>query len=271
MSALATAPTIFLSYALADRETALKITEGLIERGLNVWRDQQGINPGDSIAETVADAISSRDVLVILVSRASMHSRMVAAELSNALDRRDIEIVPVLLEAAEVPVGLAGRQAVYFAGSTVDVDRIFNRVMDGWESFNLNSMAPNQFESLVEEFLQSCGYVLERTDGSADSGVDLHGYYQDELQLLLPVPVFIKIASGRAQRVSPRDMAAFADYLKPRQGVGLFVTTSQLTSVTRGFLEQLRASGTQLQVLDAPRLRSLARVKGVTTDPSKDW
>jgi predicted ATPase len=105
----------FVSYASADRATAVHLAAILEERGIPVWIDRTGIQGGTSWAEEIVGAIRSASTVIVLCSAASMQSRNVRQELQLAWDEAR-PIVPVLLEPVDFPDAIAffvqGRQWV---------------------------------------------------------------------------------------------------------------------------------------------------------------
>jgi hypothetical protein len=106
---------VFLSYASADRERALRVADLLAERGIGVWIDRQSIAGGTSWSAEIVQGIRGCAVLVVLCSDLSFHSRNVQQEVQLAWES-DRPALPLLLERAELPpaiaYALAGRQWV---------------------------------------------------------------------------------------------------------------------------------------------------------------
>jgi hypothetical protein len=103
----ATAPSLFLCHSSSDKEFARKLAIGLAGNGLKVWIDEAEIQVGDSLLSKIESGILGAKYLVVLLSRASVQSRWCQEELRMALARqisgRDITVLPVLIEACEVP------------------------------------------------------------------------------------------------------------------------------------------------------------------------
>ena len=103
-------PSVFISYAHADRELAQAIARGLEERGLKVWVDENELLPGDSIIEQISTAVAGVDFFCALVSTASRESNWCRKELSLAvtqgLGREGATVIPVRVGHVEMPESL---------------------------------------------------------------------------------------------------------------------------------------------------------------------
>lgn len=107
---------VFLSHAAADREFARRLREDLSAANIQVWDDEEILDPGDSIQAELAAAINSADAVLILISQAASRSPWMTRELAHALTTKvenpQLRIVPVLIEkGAELPFVL--RDLVY--------------------------------------------------------------------------------------------------------------------------------------------------------------
>jgi hypothetical protein len=111
-------PTIFLSYAHEDREIVARVEQALVDNGLAVWRDQNGLVAGSSFVQGIGDALDSVEAIAVFFSPHSDLSRAVQAEMDAAVARSweresPAVVVPVLLVGAHEPTGvLRGQHAV---------------------------------------------------------------------------------------------------------------------------------------------------------------
>jgi hypothetical protein len=112
-------PLIFLSYASPDRDQVLEHYEWLSRAGHNVWLDQKHILPGQEWDLVINQALDRAALVIAFVSTNSVQRRgYVQREIRRALDRRleqladDIFLIPVLLDAVELPSELRQFQAV---------------------------------------------------------------------------------------------------------------------------------------------------------------
>src|SRR5712692_3023265 len=108
-------PFVFLSYASADRERALRIADLLESRGVAVWIDRKSVVGGTSWSAEIVDAIKGCAVLAVLISDESVRSRNVQQEIQLAWEH-ERKALPLLLEQTPLPsameYALAGRQWV---------------------------------------------------------------------------------------------------------------------------------------------------------------
>jgi multisubunit Na+/H+ antiporter MnhC subunit len=87
---------IFVSYRRTDRELVAQIVRRLEENGVGVWYDAE-IEGGADWRETIVEALSNSDMLVIFFSEACNESRQLKKELAVA-DSLNKPVVPILIE-----------------------------------------------------------------------------------------------------------------------------------------------------------------------------
>lgn len=87
---------IFLSYAHHDATIAQKVYDTLTKKGMNVWLDRSEIQLGDRWVEKLQDALETTQILVLLMSPASMQSSSIAQEYQYFIQQNKL-LVPVLI------------------------------------------------------------------------------------------------------------------------------------------------------------------------------
>jgi TolB-like protein/Tfp pilus assembly protein PilF len=95
-------PTVFLSYARADKAQAVRLAKAMEAAGLNVWWDTL-IEGGAEFAKTIEAAINSCDAVVVAWSSVSVVSDWVLDEAAKG--REQHKLVPVSLDGVEPPMG----------------------------------------------------------------------------------------------------------------------------------------------------------------------
>lgn len=107
---------VFISHSSEDEEYAREIATRLEDQGIDVWYDGWSLKPGDSIISKIEAGIEGADVLLVLLSKASLKSSWVQAEINASFNKmlsdRNIRVIPVLIEDVEVPLLLRDRQYV---------------------------------------------------------------------------------------------------------------------------------------------------------------
>ncbi|MDT3438265.1 TIR domain-containing protein [Pseudofrankia sp. BMG5.37] len=248
-------PRIFLSYAHQDHDWALHVAGALAKCGENVWLDNLSAAHGRNWQEQILDAISVRDAVVILLTNHTVQTSWV-----EALDRREVDVIPALLAPVEIPARLAGRTAVDMTvGIEPTVQELVDRVERG-ASLDLRNLGPEVFERLVADLLQRYGYAVADTSTGPDRGYDFRINYDDRLGLLEPVTYIVEVKAYRKGRPSVEVVHRLAAKLDsfPDDVRGLLVANTQLTSVARDRLEVESARrGGRIRLLDGPRIRSL--------------
>jgi hypothetical protein len=257
---------VFLSYATGDRAVAEKIATALTRAGLRVWFDTWELASGDSIAERIEQAVSSSDLLLVLLSRRSVESQWVQKELGAALERelkdRAITVIPALIEDCEVPAALARRVFIDLRQDfDVAVQRLAEQLGAATE-LRLSSLTGQAFENLVADLLVELGFTVERIPSRRDSAFDLVASYRS------PDPFggertetwLVQATFYREKRVSVDALSQliFRVSIGLPLSKGLLVTNSRLTSVARSFLSgATERFGNEIRVIDGSELTNL--------------
>ncbi|PJF40224.1 MAG: TIR domain-containing protein, partial [Chloroflexi bacterium] len=118
---------IYISYSRADTEVAERFRAALQERDYRVWMDAYDLTEGDTWADQIERAIRDADVFVVLLSRNSVISRTIGNEILLAL-KRQLPIMPVILEPVSLPASLANRQ---FIDATGDFETAIEKLTQG--------------------------------------------------------------------------------------------------------------------------------------------
>jgi TolB-like protein/Tfp pilus assembly protein PilF len=104
---------IFLSYARTDRPQVEPIASGLQAEGFEVWWDAL-IEGGAAFARSIAAALESSGVVIVIWSRTSIESDWVLDEAMHGRDQK--KLVPVTLDGVQPPLGFRQYQAIDFSG-----------------------------------------------------------------------------------------------------------------------------------------------------------
>lgn len=122
-SAHSAAADIFVSYAHEDAIRVDRIVTLLRSAGVSVFRDTDTIQPGQSIAASVAGAATRAIGAMVVVSAAMHGSRWVKRELAWLTARRTagaFAVFPVVLDDVALPTSVADVFAVDLRGMSAD-------------------------------------------------------------------------------------------------------------------------------------------------------
>ena len=113
---------VFLSYSRRDREVALRLHAALVERGKDVWIDEEDIPPTARWRDDVREAIETADSFVFLISPDSAASPECARELEHAeaLSKRVIGVLIRAVDPQDLPESLSAREFVPQRGQFED-------------------------------------------------------------------------------------------------------------------------------------------------------
>jgi hypothetical protein len=79
--AAAGSPTVFLSYASADTETANSVCQALEAQGVKCWMAPRDVKPGAQYADAIVRAINDAKALVVVLSASAVASSHVGREI----------------------------------------------------------------------------------------------------------------------------------------------------------------------------------------------
>lgn len=88
---------VFIRYVKKDRAFAEKLSNQLEQAGVDVWRGNEEIAPGQDWGKAIRQAIAGADALLFLSSQHSARSTLIAKELDIALDK-SIPVLPIVLD-----------------------------------------------------------------------------------------------------------------------------------------------------------------------------
>jgi hypothetical protein len=260
-------PQVFLSYATADTKIANQIEKKLVERGFGVWFDAYELQPGDSIADAIKEAISATDYLVVLLSPNSVNSRWMQNELSSVLGydlaQRNITLLPVLIEDCEIPPLLASYQ---YLDLRADLEGGINRLVEQLDlipELDFSKLELKGFESLVVDLLTELGFkFIEFGRFTHDSGIDFTADYAslDPFGVNVIETWLIELKFYKQSRADFRSIRQLVSYLSRLsiRSKGVLITNSQLTSVTQDWLKSAETKNRiEIRVIDGTELKRL--------------
>src|SRR5687768_15124712 len=104
---------IFISYSHHDLDFATRLAQALEKASYEVWFDRTDIKTGSRWDDEIVKGLDASQVFLVLLSNTSTASQNVKDEIGYAIDHNK-RILPILLEACEVPFRLRRVQYVDF-------------------------------------------------------------------------------------------------------------------------------------------------------------
>lgn len=271
---------VFISYAQADKEVARRITDELRRSSIHVWFDEWELKPGDSIANRIDQAVSTSDLLLVLLSPNSIESHWVQSELnaslSNELKSRAITVVPALIEECEIPTSLSHLSYLDLRSNIeLGLRRLVNQIAI-LPTIDFARLDAHSFENLISDLLNTLGFSVTRQPVSRDSGFDFRASLttRDPFGAQKKEAWLVEVKLYRNQRVGIASLRQMVEYMGSLSEAykGLVVTNGQLTSVAQDFLTELTSKSQQeFRVIDGVELTNLLVQHPSLVEHYFDW
>jgi hypothetical protein len=116
---------IFISYSHTDKKFVEKLVRNLQSKRFNILYDEEIINIGDNILDTISQTIVKSDVIILVISDNQKNNDFTNRELKIALESNK-KIFPIILdENASVPVEI---KTLKYADFSKDFDYNFRQL-----------------------------------------------------------------------------------------------------------------------------------------------
>lgn len=104
---------IFISYSRNDAVFATRLSNSLIQSGIDVWIDLQDIHAGSKWSNSIQQGLDQSQAMILIVSPDSMASENVSDEWQYFLDHKK-PVVPVMLKPTKIHFQLNRIQYIDF-------------------------------------------------------------------------------------------------------------------------------------------------------------
>ena len=142
----------FISYSTINKEFTTKFVKSLRAGGYPVWFDLLDIPTGSRRDDEVKQALRECSTFVVILTPQSIASENVKDEINYAIDQ-DKHILPVLLEACDVPLRLRRFQYVDF------MTKSFEEGID-----NARELLGNLAEEALAKFPTSDAQIAQKAE-----------------------------------------------------------------------------------------------------------
>jgi hypothetical protein len=237
---------VFISYAQADKKVANQIANALSHAGVPVSSDRRELAPGDSDTDRIESALSSSDMVLVLLSSKSVTSRWLRDELTSTLARelkdRAITLIPAMIEDCQIPPLLGDRP---YLDLRYDLEGGIKRLIDQLRTvrqIQFSQLDAQAFENLVLDLLAALGFSAQRLPPGTEHRFDIIASYRsrDPFGAEKTDTWFVEVKFYRKQRVGVDALHQSLHYLVSSANArrAVIVTNGTLTSVAREFLAE---------------------------------
>jgi hypothetical protein len=236
-----------------DRDAAARVAAGLRDAGVHLIFHPADSDDVDDVAAVERSKLSKGDVLVITLSSQSQMSPAMYEDLAASLERRGVDIVPILVDHCTVPQQLAARSPV---DATSGVGSLLRRLQAG-AMVDVTRLGPLSLLNLARDLLTRLHFTaIAEPPDPVDQGYDLTATFQDPDRFGLPRRYLVTIkanAVARASYQAVRMLVSIADAAGP-DCAALMITNGILTTVAQ---REVDAVGPHVRVIDGPQLHAL--------------
>jgi TIR domain len=179
-------PSVFLSHNHKDKPAVRQVARRLMEHGIKVWIDEAEMNVGDNIFEKLSIVTKEVDYLIVFISKNSIGSNWVKAELEMAMrdewDNNSLKVLEIRLDDTPLPDTMRYlKTKMYCNLSTPAIyEQEFNRLLrtlgisvglapslDNLLQFDFLDMVVQEKEIfLLAKLLTGTGHFKQDPDGS---------------------------------------------------------------------------------------------------------
>jgi hypothetical protein len=260
---------VFISHAREDSAWAQRISQVLARSGIATAQQTWDASSRQDLAGQLREITQASDVVVVLLSPAVSLSELVGESeltLSRDLDRRDVDLIPVLAAPTDLSPTLQDWAVIDLTQDATEGLQQLVTQIETTSRVDFSGMTPQAFDDLIADLLRTTGFSLEgqRQRHYKDPGVDMRATYQrlDPFGRLETEVWLVQTKLYSRERVSVDAIRQLVGILATGTGAtrGLLVTNGQLTSVATEYLAKMeRSSHVRLGVLDGVELRRLLR------------
>lgn len=257
---------VFISYAHSDKDWAIRISNALFQKGIEVWNDT--FNVGDYLLDKLQYIYESSDYVLVLISKDFNKSSYLEMEISSFLQiskQRKISIIPVLVETTKVP-------EIFFNSHVINIAKDFNKGIDLicnklkiLPDIDLEYLSPIDFTNFVYDLLKEYGFknLTWHYSDHVDFGFDLMGSYwsNDPFGFKREEEWLIEIKFYNKERFSINTINKLIElYNRNRSPYTkvLLVTNGILTSVVEDYLKEIQSKEhIPISILDGNTIKRL--------------
>lgn len=256
---------IYLSYSHNDTFIVNKIADELSKNNIHISNKFEKYLTGEEISSYLTNSISSSDYMVIFIS--SNYSKWQDYETYIAfeeyLSKRDITIIPVLLDKVSLPESLNNFLYIDLTQNFENGLNVLVSQLKNTSKVDFSILSYKQFEDLVSELLSDIGFFnIKRNMRFNDIGTDIVCEYRniDPFGNIQNDTWIVEVKLYKSSRLDIKTILQVKNQLLNNASFdkALIVTNGYLTSASKQTLDLIKGKEKiDIKVIEGSELKRL--------------
>ena len=225
--------SIFISHSSVDKSIAREIKTSLEDFGYGVWIDEKDILAGEDFGNIIYEGLEKCKIIIILVSKDSIKSFWVNAELEKAMEYEDLQekfVIPVRIDDSEVNERISHKTFITIGENIEETVRKIVAAADKYLGIIWSYKETPKFaeESLIHDMISNRNY----SSLAIDTGYSF--YHSPRLSYLPNDLIKVKIPTWVSEINSD-------DMINPTKAEMLSAIPSKFGDISEYLIERLHA------------------------------
>lgn len=263
---------VFISYSYNDKQVANRITDRLLNEGIEVISGIDKIQAGQSYLEEIKYLYESSEIIIVLLSENLFRNDKFQFEFPrfffDEARKRKVTIIPALVEKCSIPSDFLEFEIINL---TKNFDKGIDKIIQKLKvipEISFDNFQPREFEEFIYDLLREYSFKnIQREQLSNDRGIDFiaEHFSTNPFGIKKRQTWLIEIKYYREERFSISSIKQLVDtykYIGKEDAKILLITNSLLTSAAEEYLEEVRKySNIDIDLLDGLTLKKLVSRK----------
>ncbi len=265
---------IYLSYSYKDFDIIKKIMDVLLKNNIKLSNIDNHVTYNEDLSLELENKISSSDYMVVFMS--SNYSKWQEYEtyigFEKYLSKRDITIIPVLLDKVAVPDKL---NTFLYIDFTKDFDKGLNalvRQLKNTNKIDFSMLNGYQFDKLIADLLQEIGFSnIERNINLGNTEIDIicDYKYQGPFGDIRLETWMVEVKLYQNSRLDVKSIQQIKNQFLSNANFdkALVVTNGYLTSPSKEALDFIKSKeNIDIKVIEGSELKRLLLINSALID-----
>lgn len=263
---------VFISYSYNDKQVANRITDKLLNEGIEVVSGVDKIQAGHSYLEEIKYLYESSEIIIVLLSESLFRNDKFQFEFPrfffDEARKRKVTIIPALVDKCSIPSDFLEFEIINL---TTNFDKGLDKIIQKLKvipEISFESFQPREFEEFIYDLLKEYGFKnIQREQITSNRGVDFIGEYfsTNPFGIKKRETWLVEVKYYREERFSISSIKQLVEtykYIGKEDAKILLITNSLLTSAAEEYLEEVRKySNIDIDLLDGLTLKKLVSRK----------